>query len=95
MEGLFNRAVVNIPHHVTQRGNARQFSLANEEERGVYLNLLRKYVNCTYDPIYTNNSLATTVLLSVKSSLGEKFSPLSLPARECTPHRGGANPPAE
>src|SRR5437667_387339 len=36
--------VVNIPHHVTQRGNARQFILASDDERTVYLDLLRKYV---------------------------------------------------
>jgi putative transposase len=37
-------AVANIPHHVTQRGNARQFILASDAERVVYLDLLRKYV---------------------------------------------------
>jgi putative transposase len=36
--------VVNIPHHVTQRGNARQFILASHAERLVYLDLLREYV---------------------------------------------------
>ena len=36
-------AIVNVPHHVTQRGNARQFILACDEERVVYLNLLRTY----------------------------------------------------
>jgi len=35
---------VNVPHHVTQRGNARQFILANDSDRAVYLELLRKYV---------------------------------------------------
>lgn len=44
MSRLARLAVVNLAHHVTQRGNARQFILANEEERRVYLNLLRKYV---------------------------------------------------
>jgi putative transposase len=37
-------ALVNIPYHVTQRGNARQFILSCDEERKVYLDLLRKYV---------------------------------------------------
>ena len=37
-------AVVNVAHDVTQRGNARQFILANDDERKVYLSLLRKYV---------------------------------------------------
>ena len=36
-------AVVNIPHHVTQRGNSRQSILTDDDERIVYLNLLRKY----------------------------------------------------
>lgn len=44
MARLARLSVVNIPHHVTQRGNARQFILSSEEERGVYLELLRKYV---------------------------------------------------
>ena len=44
MPRLARIAVVNVAHHVTQRGNARQFILANDEERSVYLNLLRKYV---------------------------------------------------
>jgi hypothetical protein len=33
------------PHHVTQRGNARQFILTTDAERLVYLDLLRHY--CT------------------------------------------------
>lgn len=37
-------AVVNVAHHVTQRGNARQFILANDDERKVYLSLLRKHM---------------------------------------------------
>jgi REP element-mobilizing transposase RayT len=44
MARLSRIVVVNIPHHVTQRGNARQFILADDDERLVYLNLLRKYV---------------------------------------------------
>ncbi|MBS1839943.1 MAG: transposase [Acidobacteria bacterium] len=44
MARLARIAVVNVAHHVTQRGNGRQFILANDDERTVYLNLLRKYV---------------------------------------------------
>jgi putative transposase len=44
MACLSRIVIVNIPHHVTQRGNARQFLLATDDERLVYLNLLRKYV---------------------------------------------------
>src|SRR5262249_39603399 len=35
---------VDVAHHVTQRGNARQFILASDGERMVYLDLLRKAV---------------------------------------------------
>jgi len=44
MARLSRIVVVNVAHHVTQRGNARQFILAGDGERLVYLNLLRKYV---------------------------------------------------
>lgn len=36
-------AVVNVPHHVTQRGNARQLLLTSAAERLVYLELLQRY----------------------------------------------------
>jgi putative transposase len=36
--------VANIPYHVTQRGNARQFLLTEDPARLVYLDLLNKYV---------------------------------------------------
>jgi putative transposase len=44
MARLVRIVVVNIPHHVTQRGNARQVILACDSERLVYLELLRKYI---------------------------------------------------
>lgn len=44
MARLARILVVNVPHHVTQRGNARQFLLASDGERLVYLELLRQYV---------------------------------------------------
>ena len=44
MARLARIAVVNVPHHVTQRGNARQSILTNHDERTVYLNLLHKYI---------------------------------------------------
>jgi hypothetical protein len=34
---------VDVPHHVTQRGNARQFILTSGVEKLVYLDLLRNY----------------------------------------------------
>lgn len=35
--------VVDVPHHVTQRGNARQVILASDPDRVTYLELLREY----------------------------------------------------
>lgn len=40
MARLARVVVVNVAHHVTQRGNARQFLLASDGERLVYLELL-------------------------------------------------------
>ena len=40
----FARVVaVDVPHHVTQRGNARQVILSSDADRGTYLALLRQY----------------------------------------------------
>jgi putative transposase len=33
---------VGVPHHTTQRGNARRFILQDEADRKVYLDLLRQ-----------------------------------------------------
>jgi hypothetical protein len=62
MARLFRIVVVNIPHHVTQRGNARQFILTCDAERLVYLNLLRKYVqfheiSCWVTELFSYDSL--------------------------------------
>lgn len=35
--------VVDVPHHVTQRGNARQVILSDDADRFAYLELLRQY----------------------------------------------------
>ena len=35
--------VVDVPHHVTQRGNARQVILADDADRAAYLELLRQH----------------------------------------------------
>ena len=40
----FARVVaVDIPHHITQRGNARQVILSTDADRSTYLDLLRHY----------------------------------------------------
>ena|SRR5208282_550982 len=40
----FARVVVaEVPHHITQRGNARQVILGNDADRATYLTLLRQY----------------------------------------------------
>jgi putative transposase len=43
MARLTRVVVVDVPHHVTQRGNARQVILANDNDRLAYLELLRQY----------------------------------------------------
>jgi REP element-mobilizing transposase RayT len=43
MSRLPRVVVVDVPHHVTQRGNARQVILASDSERSTYLALLRQY----------------------------------------------------
>ena len=43
MARLARVAVVGVAHHVTQRGNARQFILSCDADRLVYLELLREY----------------------------------------------------
>src|SRR5271154_3583605 len=35
--------VADVPHHVTQRGNARQIILSRDADRIIYLELLREY----------------------------------------------------
>ena len=35
--------IVDVPHHVTQRANARRYILAGDSERAVYMDLLREY----------------------------------------------------
>ena len=35
--------VLDVPHHVTQRGNARQVVLSSDADRITYLELLREY----------------------------------------------------
>jgi putative transposase len=42
MARLARVVAVGVPHHVTQRGNARQFILACDADRSVYLDLLRQ-----------------------------------------------------
>src|SRR5579862_2991483 len=44
MARLADISIVNVPHHVTQRGNARQFLLATDSERLVYLELLWRHL---------------------------------------------------
>ena len=44
--GRFNRVVaIDVPHHVTQRGNGRRFVLEAETDRTVYLQLLRENIS--------------------------------------------------
>ena len=43
--GLFTRVVaVDVPHHVTQRGNGRRFVPDGDADRAIYLKLLRENI---------------------------------------------------
>ena len=44
MARLARVVAVGVPHHVTQRGNARRFILDCDADRMVYLNLLRQNI---------------------------------------------------
>jgi hypothetical protein len=44
MTRLRRIVAVNVPHHLTQRGNARQHILNRDEDRAVYLKLLRENI---------------------------------------------------
>jgi len=44
MPRLARIAIANVPHHVTQRGNAKQFLLAAESEKAVYFELLGEFL---------------------------------------------------
>jgi REP element-mobilizing transposase RayT len=44
MTRLARVVAVGLPHHVTQRGNARQYILRSDADRTVYLDLLRQNI---------------------------------------------------
>ena len=44
MARLARLVAADVPHHVTQRGNARRFILASDTDRSVYLTLLRENI---------------------------------------------------
>jgi len=44
MARLARVVAADVPHHVTQRGNARGFILASDTDRSVYLTLLRENI---------------------------------------------------
>ena len=49
--GRFTRVVaVDVPHHVTQRGNGRRFVLDSDADRTIYLKLLRENSRSTASP---------------------------------------------
>lgn len=73
MARLARIAVVNVAHHVTQRGNARQFLLASDEERTVYLNLLRKYVELCELPLLGYCLMSNHVHLLVVPQKGDSL----------------------
>ena len=44
MARLARVGAVGVPHHVTQRGDARRFILGCDPDRGVYLDLLQQSI---------------------------------------------------
>ena len=44
MPRLARVVIADVAHHVTQRGNGRQFLLASDTERLVYMDMLRQAV---------------------------------------------------
>ena len=42
MARLARVVAVDVPHHITQRGNARRFMLDCDADRKIYLDLLRE-----------------------------------------------------
>jgi hypothetical protein len=48
MARLARVVAIGVPHHVTQRGNGRQFILACDPDRSVYLDLLRRWPDASW-----------------------------------------------
>jgi putative transposase len=46
MTRLARVVAIGLPHHITQRGNARQRILDSDADRRVYMDLLRESCNC-------------------------------------------------
>jgi len=99
-------AIVNFPHHVTQRGNARQFILATHEEREVYLDLLRKYAGLYggwppltrregFDFLFSGGAGAPSLTGLIFARVGLSFSDLDLshhsPARTSRRYRAATS----
>jgi hypothetical protein len=56
MARLARVVAVDVPHHVTQRANARQFILNSNGERMVYMDLLRQAVQLGGWPSLSNST---------------------------------------
>jgi putative transposase len=69
--------IVDVAHHVTQRGNGRQFILATDAERLVYLDLLRQAVRLHELPLagycLMSNHVHLVVVPRRAEDLGEAF----------------------
>lgn len=67
MSRLARIAAVNIPYHVTQRGNARQFILTNDDERTADWTLLGKHVHLDELSLFGDCLMSNHVPLLLKS----------------------------
>ena len=86
-------AAVNIPYHITQRGNARQFLLVTEEERAIYLDLPRKNIrphelrllgNCLMSNHRNTVMLGTVITWAVGSAIYAYLRAMHLIGSEAT-----------
>ena len=73
--------VADVAHHVTQRGNGRQFILASDAERLVYLDLLRQAARTRARPLL---SCVTFGARPVRDGLGGRENPRGGWKKWCT-----------
>jgi hypothetical protein len=66
MASLLRVAIPDLPHHVTQRGNARQLIISHHSDRATYLELLRRYCE-----LY-NVALLGYCLMSNQAAVGRR-----------------------
>jgi hypothetical protein len=64
--------VVDVPHHVTQRGNAQQVILSDDADRVAYVELLRQYSSAWGERLDASSTLPSSAG-SPSASSGQAF----------------------